>query len=211
VRTMSRLILLRHGQSVWNQENRFTGFVDVPLSERGRKEAHDAGLALKGEHIDVVFVSALKRAQETADIALAAIGKDTDLPRVVDAALNERNYGDLQGLNKDEVRKQYGVEQVHIWRRSFDVVPPGGESLKQTCERVIPYYRASVLPRLKNGENVLIVAHGNSLRGLLMELEKLNETQVVDVEIPTGVPISFEIDQNGNAHNKVIMNPQEVI
>lgn len=207
---MSRLILLRHGQSVWNQENRFTGFVDVDLSERGRKEAHDAGLALKGQPIDVVFVSALKRAQETANIALEAIGKE-NLPRLVDAALNERHYGDLQGLNKDEVRKQYGPEQVHIWRRSFDVAPPGGESLKQTCERVIPYYRASILPRLKKGENVLIVAHGNSLRGLLMELEGLSKTQVVDVEIPTGVPVSFEIDRNGIAHNKVILNPKEIL
>jgi 2,3-bisphosphoglycerate-dependent phosphoglycerate mutase len=205
---MSRLTLLRHGQSVWNQENRFTGFVDVELSELGKKEAQNAGLVLKGMPLDVVFVSALKRAQDTADLALDVCGKK-ELPRVTNAALNERHYGDLQGLNKDEVRKQYGAEQVHIWRRSFDIAPPGGESLKQTCERVIPYYRQVILPRLKQGENVLIVAHGNSLRGLLMELEKLSEKEIVDVEIPTGVPISFEIDKNGIAHNKVIMNRKE--
>jgi len=205
---MSRLTLLRHGQSVWNQENRFTGFVDVDLSEKGKEEAKSAGALLKDVPVDVVFVSALKRAQHTADLALSVCGK-VNLPRVMNAALNERHYGDLQGMNKDEMRKQYGAEQVHIWRRSFDISPPGGESLKQTCERVIPYYKEVILPRLKAGENVLIVAHGNSLRGLLMELEKLSEKEIVDVEIPTGVPISFEIDKNGIAHNKVIMNRKE--
>jgi 2,3-bisphosphoglycerate-dependent phosphoglycerate mutase len=193
---MGRLILLRHGQSVWNQENRFTGFVDVDLSEKGKEEAKAAGEKLRGQHLDVVFVSALKRAIHTADIALEAMGQK-DLARVAHAALNERHYGDLQGLNKDEMRKKYGAEQVHIWRRSYDVAPSGGESLKQTCERVIPYFKSAILPRLKRGEDVLIVAHGNSLRGLLKELEGLDEKQIVDVEIPTGVPIVFEIDAQG--------------
>lgn len=207
---MSRLFLLRHGQSVWNKENRFTGFVDVDLSEKGQKEALAAGEVLKGQSFDVVFVSVLKRAEETADIVLSVLGKD-DCPRIADAALNERHYGDLQGMNKDEARARFGVEQVHIWRRSYDIAPPGGESLKQTCERVIPYYKSTIEPRLMRGENVLIVAHGNSLRGLLKELEGLNDEEIVGVEIPTGVPISFDIDASGRASNKIIMRPKEIL
>lgn len=203
---MGRLILLRHGESVWNRENKFTGFVDVDLSEKGENEAKAAGRLLKEQPVDVVFVSALKRAARTADLALAEMGR-SDLPRIANAALNERHYGDLQGLNKDETRQRFGVEQVHIWRRSYDIAPPGGESLKQTCERVIPYFKSTILPRLKRGENVLIVAHGNSLRGLLKELEGLDEKQIVDVEIPTGVPIVFQIDTDGQASNKMIMKP----
>lgn len=205
---MSRLFLLRHGESVWNKENRFTGFVDVDLSDKGEQEARRAGEVLKGQPVDIVFVSALKRAAHTADIALSAM-EHLSCPKVVDAALNERHYGDLQGMNKDEARKQFGVDQVHVWRRSYDVAPPGGESLKQTCERVIPYYRGSILPRLMRGENVLIVAHGNSLRGLLKELEGLSDEEIVNMEIPTGVPISFDVDASGKASNKIIMNTKE--
>lgn len=207
---MSRLILLRHGESVWNKENRFTGFVDVELSDRGRQEAADAGKLLTNQPFDVVYVSALKRAIETADIALKLLAKE-NCPRVSSAALNERNYGDLQGLNKDETRKKYGAEQVQVWRRSYDVIPPGGESLRQTCERVIPYFKAEILPRLKRGENVLIVAHGNSLRGLIKELEGLDAEGVIHVEIPTGVPISYDIDTKGAASNKIIYDPKELL
>jgi 2,3-bisphosphoglycerate-dependent phosphoglycerate mutase len=207
---MSTLILLRHGQSTWNQENRFTGFVDVDLTEKGRQEARAAGRALAGQPFDVIFVSALKRAEETADLVVEALNRQ-DCPRIADAALNERHYGDLQGMNKDEARRKFGIDQVHIWRRSYDVAPPGGESLKDTCDRVIPYYRSTILPRLKRGENVLIVAHGNSLRGLLKDLEGLSDEEIVKVEIPTGVPISFQVDANGNASNKIVMNPKEIL
>lgn len=206
---MSRLILLRHGQSVWNQENRFTGFVDVELSEKGVQEAVLAGRALGNEAVDVVFTSVLKRAIDTADIVLREAHKDC--LRLTSPALNERHYGDLQGLNKDEVRAQYGAEQVHVWRRSYDVAPPGGESLKQTCERVIPYFYSDIAPRLKRGQNVWVVAHGNSLRGLIKELEHLDDKQIVDVEIPTGVPIRYEIDADGKATNKLIYAIQEIL
>jgi 2,3-bisphosphoglycerate-dependent phosphoglycerate mutase len=207
---MSTLILLRHGQSTWNQENRFTGFVDVDLTEKGRQEARAAGRALAGQPFDVIFVSLLKRAEETADLVVEVLNRQ-DCPRIADAALNERHYGDLQGMNKDEARRKFGIDQVHIWRRSYDVAPPGGESLKDTCDRVIPYYRSTILPRLKRGENVLIVAHGNSLRGLLKDLEGLSDEEIVKVEIPTGVPISFQVDANGNASNKIVMNPKEIL
>lgn len=200
---MSKLILLRHGESVWNKENRFTGFVDVVLSEKGVTEARAAGQILRHLPFDIVFTSVLKRAIETANLALNEAHRE-DCPRVTHAALNERHYGDLQGLNKDEMRAKYGEAQVHEWRRSFDVAPPGGESLKQCCERVIPYYHAEIEPRLKRGENVLIVAHGNSLRGLMKELLGLNATQVVALEIPTGVPISFDIDESGKASHQII-------
>lgn len=206
---MSRLILLRHGQSVWNKENRFTGFADVELSEKGRNEAESAGKILLNEKIDIIFTSVLKRAIATADIAEALLPA-AKRPRICNAALNERNYGDLQGLNKDEMRQKFGVSQVAIWRRGFDVSPPGGESLKQTCERVIPYYLEYILPHLKRGKNVLIVAHGNSLRGLMMELEKLDDKAIVNVEIPTGVPISYDIDTNGIAKNKIVYGPKEI-
>lgn len=206
---MSRLILLRHGQSVWNKENRFTGFVDVELSEKGKMEAAAAGRALQAETVDVVFTSVLKRAIDTADIALKEARKSC--ARVASPALNERHYGNLQGLNKDEVRAEYGAEQVQIWRRSYDVAPPGGESLKQTCERVIPYFYSDIAPRLKRGQNVWVVAHGNSLRGLIKELEHLGDREIVDVEIPTGIPIRYEIDANGNASNKLIYAMQETL
>lgn len=202
---MGKLILLRHGQSTWNQENRFTGWADVDLSEQGQREARLAGQKLKTLAIDHVFMSTLKRAQETARFALEAAGK-ASLSATTNEALNERHYGDLQGLNKDEMRAKYGTEQVHIWRRSYDVRPPGGESLKDTCARVIPYYKAHIWPLVKKGETVLVVAHGNSLRGLIKELEHLGEGEVVSVEIPTGVPILYELDEKGQVISKGVLS-----
>jgi 2,3-bisphosphoglycerate-dependent phosphoglycerate mutase len=188
------LVLLRHGQSEWNQKNIFSGWVDIDLSEQGREEARRAGVLLGAYQFDAVFCSALKRAQETARIALA--GK---LPACyfADPALNERHYGDLQGINKDEARAQFGVEQVHKWRRSFLERPPGGESLKDTCDRVLPYYIGKIEPRLRSGQTVLIVAHGNSLRALIKYLDKLSDKDIVNLEIPTGKPIVYSISPIG--------------
>lgn len=202
---MAKLILLRHGQSVWNQENRFTGWVDVDLSEKGIEEAKRAGERLRSLPVDRVFTSVLKRAIDTAAIALKVAGKE-GLPTERDQALNERHYGDLQGLDKDETRKQHGAEQVHLWRRSYDVAPPGGESLKDTCKRVLPYFHEKILPCLKKGENVLVAAHGNSLRALTMELERLSPEEIVKVEIATGVPIVYDIDEaTGEVRSKEIL------
>jgi 2,3-bisphosphoglycerate-dependent phosphoglycerate mutase len=169
---MAELILLRHGQSQWNLENRFTGWVDVPLSALGEREAREAGRKLRGRRIDKVFTSVLARAIETARLALEEAGIST-VPIERDAALNERMYGDLQGKNKDEARAEFGEEQVKIWRRSYDVRPPGGESLADTAARVLPYWTASILPDLQAGRNVLVAAHGNSLRALAMHLDGL--------------------------------------
>ena len=188
---MGALILLRHGQSQWNQENRFTGWVDVDLSEKGIQEAKAAGETLKQFHINRVFTSVLKRAIETASIALKVAGQ-SNVPVIQNIALNERHYGDLQGLNKDDMRQKYGVNQVHIWRRSYDIRPPGGESLKDTCDRVLPYYREVIKPYVLAGETVLVSAHGNSLRGLIKEIDGLSEAEIVDVEVPTGVPIIYK-------------------
>ncbi len=196
---MPNLILLRHGQSQWNLENRFTGWEDVALSDAGRAEAEKAGNALRNMAIDVVYTSALKRAINTARIALEAAGKG-DMPLVMDPALNERHYGDLQGLNKAETAAKYGDEQVHIWRRSFNVRPPGdkGESLEMTIARVMPYCEKHVLADIRAGKNVLVVAHGNSLRALLYKLDKHTEQTIMDVNIPTGVPIVYELDLKGD-------------
>jgi len=191
------LILVRHGQSQWNLENRFTGWVDVPLSEAGIDEARHAGELLKGYHFDQGFTSALIRAQETLRIILEVIGQ-TDLPVERDQALNERHYGDLQGLNKEETAKKFGDEQVHIWRRSYDIQPPNGESLKDTRARVLPYYDKHILPLLKQGKKVLIVAHGNSLRSLVMQLDNISERNITELNIPTGAPIRYLIDADGN-------------
>lgn len=188
---MGTLILLRHGQSQWNQENRFTGWVDVDLSEKGVEEARQAGEILKQFRINRVFTSVLKRAIETASIALEVAGQSS-VPMLQNIALNERHYGDLQGLNKDDMRQKYGAEQVHIWRRSYDTRPPGGESLKDTCDRVLPYYRKVIKPYVLAGETVLVSAHGNSLRGLIKEIDGLSEAEIVDVEVPTGVPIIYK-------------------
>lgn len=194
---MSILVLLRHGESQWNLENRFTGWVDVPLTERGREEARRAGRRLReaGIRFTRCFTSELVRAQETLDIVLAELGA-TDLPVERDAALNERHYGDLQGLNKAETAKKFGEEQVHQWRRSYDIAPPGGESLKDTAARTLPYFEARIAPALKVGENVLVAAHGNSLRSIVMDLEKLSREQVLELNIATGVPIVYEVDSD---------------
>jgi 2,3-bisphosphoglycerate-dependent phosphoglycerate mutase len=193
---MARLVLLRHGESQWNLENRFTGWVDVPLSTRGVEEAKNAGDKLRGYTFDRAFTSVLVRANETLRLVLEAIGQ-TQIPIERDQALNERMYGELQGLNKAETAKKYGEAQVKIWRRSYDVRPPGGESLKDTADRVLPYYEARIKPHLLKGETILIVAHGNSLRALVMQLEQLSKDQVLELNIPTGVPLLYELDDSG--------------
>lgn len=199
---MGKLVLVRHGQSQWNLENRFTGWVDVPITPLGENEAHRAGKELKGIKFDVAFTSELKRAQQTLGIILEEIGQK-DLPVKKDKALNERHYGDLQGLDKAETAKKYGDAQVHIWRRSFDVQPPNGESLKDTAARTLPYFDAEILPRVKNGKNVLVSAHGNSLRAILMELEKLTPEQIMQVNIGTCLPIYYDIGPKGEVLKKV--------
>lgn len=190
------LVLVRHGQSQWNLENRFTGWVDIDLTEAGQEEARKAGESLKVYQFDQAFTSALKRAQETLRIILETTGQ-TDLPVTRDQALNERFYGDLQGLNKEETAQKFGAEQVHLWRRSYDVQPPGGESLKDTAERVLPYYREHIVPLLLDGKSVLVVAHGNSLRALVMVLENLSEEEITQLNIPTGVPMRYTINADG--------------
>ncbi len=196
---MVKLFLVRHGQSQWNLENRFTGWQNIDITALGQQEARQAGKALMNESIDIAFTSTLIRAQHTLQIILEEIGKP-NIPIIVDAALNERSYGNLEGLNKDETAEKYGVEQVHIWRRSFDVAPPGGESLKDTYDRVIPYFENFIQPELDAGKNVLIVAHGNSLRALIMYLEHLTPAQILEREIATGDPITYQWDHN----NKII-------
>jgi len=193
----SKLVIVRHGQSQWNLENRFTGWIDIDLSPKGIEEAHSAGKKLAGYKFDIAFTSALTRAQRTLDIILDEIGQK-GIPVEKDKALNERMYGDLQGLNKDETREKFGADQVHIWRRSYDVAPPNGESLKDTAARVMPYWEEKIVPELKNNKCILISAHGNSLRALVMHLEKLSKEQILQTEIPTGVPKYYELDENLN-------------
>ncbi|CAI4030352.1 2,3-bisphosphoglycerate-dependent phosphoglycerate mutase [Nitrospira tepida] len=193
---MGMAVLIRHGESQWNLENRFTGWVDVPLSPRGEEEAKKAGAKLKGYRFDVAFVSALKRAQDTLAIVLRELNQ-TDIPTYQDQALNERHYGDLQGLNKAETAQKFGEQQVKIWRRSFDIKPPGGESLKDTAERVLPYYEANIKPHIVAGRSVIIAAHGNSLRALVMHLDRLTPEQVLELNIPTGAPLLYEFDSAG--------------
>lgn len=189
------LVLVRHGQSEWNLKNLFTGWRDVDLSEQGVAEAKAAGqrLKAKGFTFDIAFTSALIRAQRTLDLILAELGQ-TNLPIVKDQALNERDYGDLVGLNKDDARKKWGEEQVHIWRRSYDVAPPGGESLKDTAARVLPYYIQEILPRVLRGERVLVAAHGNSLRALIKHLDGVSDQEIIGLNVPTGVPLVYELD-----------------
>lgn len=192
---MPNLVIVRHGQSLWNLENKFTGWIDVDLSDKGIEEANLAADSLKNYKFDVAFTSALKRANRTLDIILDKINQN-DIPVTKDEALNERMYGDLQGLNKDETRKKFGDEQVKMWRRSFDVPPPNGESLKDTADRVLPYYHKVIEPELKAGKNVIISAHGNSLRALMMYLENLSKEEILETEIPTGKPILYKLDDN---------------
>jgi len=203
---MSTLVLIRHGQSQWNLENRFTGWVDVPLTENGRAEARRAGKSLKALKIrfDVAYTSVLSRAIETLSIVQSELGQE-ELPVLKDPALNERHYGDLQGLNKDETRKKFGPDQVKLWRRSYDAAPPGGESLKDTAARTLPYFESRILPNLKAGKNVLVAAHGNSLRSIVMFLDKLTKEQVLALEIATGVLIAYEIAADGSVQKKKIL------
>ncbi len=194
---MAQLVIFRHGQSVWNLENKFTGWVDVDLSPKGVEEAKQAGLKLKGYHFDVAFASALMRAQKTLTLALESAAHPA-VETIYDKALNERMYGDLQGLDKAETAKKYGDEQVKVWRRSFDMPPPNGESLKDTADRVIPYFEMKIIPLLKAGKNVVIAAHGNSLRALIMYLEKMTPAQILEFEIGTAQPRLYELDAQMN-------------
>ena len=201
------LILVRHGQSQWNLENRFTGWTEIPLTAVGEEEARHAGELLKGYHFDEAFTSALSRAQETLRIILSVTGQ-TDVPIERDQALNERHYGDLQGLNKEETAEKFGKDLVHQWRRSYAVAPPGGESLKDTRDRVLPYYEAHILPLLKAGKKVLVVAHGNSLRALVMVLDNISEQDIPDLNIPTGAPLRYLFDAQGNPVEHGYLEPQ---
>ncbi len=201
---MGKLVLLRHGESQWNLENRFTGWVDVPLTDKGREEARHAGMLIRDIPFDQAFTSVLIRAIESLEIALAAAGQ-LKVPVEKDAALNERMYGDLQGLNKAETAKKFGEEQVHIWRRSYDVRPPNGESLKDTAARTLPYFRSKILPLSTAGKNVFVCAHGNSLRSIVMELDQLTKEEVLELNIATGVPIVYEIGMKGEVTNKKII------
>jgi len=190
------LVLIRHGQSLWNAENRFTGWTDIDLSKKGENEARDAGEKLENVAFDVVHTSALMRAQRTAEIIIKHNKKSQDIPTYKDERLNERHYGSLQGLNKTETAEKYGAEQVHIWRRSFDISPPDGESLKMTAERTLPYFKEDVLKHLNEGKNVLISAHGNSLRSIVMFIENISKEDIVKLEIQTGVPRTYEYRDN---------------
>lgn len=200
---MGKLVLVRHGQSQWNLENRFTGWEDVPITELGAREAVGAGRELKSIPFDVAFTSELQRAQQTLAILLKESGQEL-VPIYKDKALNERHYGDLQGLDKAETAKKYGDAQVHIWRRSFDIRPPGkdGESLKDTADRTLPYFRKLVLPAAAESKNVLVAAHGNSLRAIVMDLERLTPEQIMAVNIGTCEPIIYDIGPDGGVRGK---------
>ena len=196
------LILIRHGQSEWNALNQFTGWKDPDLTATGIEEAYNAGKIINNLKInfDLVFTSALIRAQNTAEIILKEVNQSLSI--IKNQALNERNYGDLAGLNKDDARKRWGDEQVHIWRRSYDIPPPGGESLKNTGERVLPFFLKEILPHVCEGKNVLVAAHGNSLRSLIKFLDDISDEDIVKLEIPTGAPIHYVINEDGSVKSK---------
>jgi 2,3-bisphosphoglycerate-dependent phosphoglycerate mutase len=198
------LVLVRHGQSDWNLKNLFTGWRDIDLTEKGVAEAREAGRKLKAQGIkfDVAFTSVLKRAQRTLDLMLTELDQTT-IPIFKDQALNERDYGDLVGLNKDDARKKWGEEQVHIWRRSYDVAPPGGESLKDTLARALPYYVTDILPRVLRGERVLVSAHGNSLRALVMVLDKHTPDSITKLNLDTGVPMIYRLNADSTVASKL--------
>ena len=202
------LVLVRHGQSDWNLKNLFTGWKDPDLTPQGVAEAKAAGERLKalGLAFDVAFTSALSRAQRTCTLVLDALGQPA-LPTLCDEALNERDYGDLAGLNKDDARKRWGEEQVHIWRRSYDVAPPGGESLKDTVARVLPYYAQEILPRVLRGQRVLVAAHGNSLRALVMVLDRLTPKTIPAMELDTGVPLVYRLKADSTVETKQVLKP----
>ena len=201
---MSKLIILRHGESEWNKLNLFTGWEDVNLTDQGKIEAKLAAFAIQNLKVDVnhAYTSALKRASKTLEIVLNVLKKD--IPIISDQALNERNYGSLTGMNKDEARNKWGDEQVKLWRRSYDIAPENGESLKDTCGRTIPYFKKNILPKLHDGGNVIITAHGNSLRSIIMHVEDLSEEAIVNVEVTTGIPIVYEYE------NKKIIKKTEL-
>lgn len=200
------LVLVRHGQSEWNKKNLFTGWKDVPLTDKGIEEAEKAGsrLAELGLEFDRAYTSKLSRAQNTLKLILDGIGQ-SDLPVIEDQALNERDYGDLVGLNKDDARKKWGDEQVHIWRRSYDIPPPGGESLKDTAARVLPYYLTDILPDVLSGKRLLVSAHGNSLRALIMVLDRLGPDEITKVNLGTGVPMIYRLNADSTVASKEII------
>ncbi len=198
------LVLVRHGQSEWNLKNLFTGWRDVDVTEVGITEARAAGRKLKAQNLqfDIGFTSALKRAQRTLDLMLEELGQKT-IPVIKNQALNERDYGELSGLNKDDARKKWGEDQVHVWRRSYDIAPPGGESLKDTAARVLPYYLQEILPRVLRGERVLLSAHGNSLRALVMVLDRLSPDEIIKRELGTGVPMIYRLNADATVASKL--------
>ena len=200
---MPKLILVRHGQSLWNLEDRFTGWVDVPLTAKGREEATGAGQKLTSLPIDVAYTSALTRAQNTLALILEASGKD--VPIIRDEALNERHYGDLQGLNKAQTAEKFGKEQVHIWRRSYDVPPPNGESLEMTAARTLPFFERCIMGDIVQGKNVLVVAHGNSNRSIVMKLDNLSKEQVLELNLGTAVPLVYDLTLEGHVVSKEIL------
>ena len=197
------LVLIRHGESEWNRLNLFTGWHDVDLSEEGMAEAHRAGVLLKedGCFFDLAFTSTLTRAHHTLDIMLDELGRE-NVPIVCDAALNERDYGDLVGINKDDARKRWGERQVHLWQRSYDIAPPGGESLRDTAARVLPFFDKRIMPELLKGKNVVVVAHGNSLRALVMHLDGLDHEELLELNIGTGVPLIYRLRTDGSVAEK---------
>ena len=198
------LVLVRHGQSDWNLKNLFTGWRDVDLTEQGVNEAREAGRKLKAQGLkfDIAFTSALKRAQRTLDLMLAELGQ-TNIPVIKNQALNERDYGDLVGLNKDDARKKWGEEQVLKWRRSYDIAPPGGESLKDTLARALPYYVTEILPHVMRSERVLVSAHGNSLRALVMVLDKHTPESIIKLNLDTGVPMIYRLKADSTVASKL--------
>lgn len=200
---MPKLILVRHGQSIWNLENRFTGWVDVPLTAQGQEEARSCGRKLKGTDVQVSYTSALTRAQHTLALILEEMG--VAIPTIRDQALNERHYGDLQGLNKEDTAKRFGDDQVKIWRRSYDIPPPNGEALKNTAERTLPFFERCILGDIKQGKNVLVVAHGNSNRSIVMMLDNLSKEAVLELNLDTGVPLVYELTSEGAVVSKSIL------
>jgi 2,3-bisphosphoglycerate-dependent phosphoglycerate mutase len=203
---MPTLALVRHGQSLWNLENRFTGWVDVPLTADGEREARDAGHRLRDAALtfDIAYTSALRRAQDTLTLLMETAGYD--LPVIRDEALNERHYGDLQGLNKAQTAERYGDEQVHIWRRSFATPPPNGESLEMTAARTLPFFQRAILGDIAQGKDVLVVAHGNSNRSIVMQLDDLDEEGVLSLELATGVPLVYDLASDGTVQGKRTLN-----
>ena len=205
------LILVRHGQSEWNAKNLFTGWKDPGLTDQGVSEAKNAGKLILEQKIefDVMYTSMLSRAQKTGDIILGILNHK-EIPIIKNEALNERHYGSLAGLNKDDARKKWGDEQVHIWRRSFDMPPPDGESLKDTADRVLPYFETEIMPKVISGSSILIAAHGNSLRALIMKLDSISSEDIVKLEIPTGAPIQYEFNSDGVVDKKTNLYEKEL-